>query len=588
MTVRAIALAVVLLGSACASHGGDDDGGATSLAIDPPMSTLVLQDGTPAMEDFTATATYPGGATKDVTGQVTFAIDETLGTFAGAELTMIGAGKTTVTATLGSGSDALAGTAEVIGQLTGSRVDPSLPANTPDLFGSGATEDPTRAPTVVYPPLGVVVPRNLGDFEVHWTDASTNDVFEVSLETDYADLKVYVPGGNGSGGGPDPTWMAFLASEWSAAVGNEQTVTYQVRGADSTMPGTVGSAPIEEVKLSNEQMNGGIYYWASAGTTSAEGIWRHDMSMPGQPAKAYATRDQFATPPGGTPPGRCIACHVLSRDGTKMAITWDGGGGSADEIDVATETFQNGSNAWNFATYTPDGTQLLAVETGDLVVRDEATQTVLGSMTSDGWVTHPDLSPDGTKLVYTRPTVTSLDWAFGGGQIIIRTYDQASMTFGPETVLVADANNNYYPSFSPDNQWVLFNKSTDNSTLGAYNNPSASMWVVKADGSAPPVELASLNTAVAGLTNSWGRWAPFAQTLGAGNTQMYWITISSKRDYGVRLVGLGQPQIWMTPFFPDQASVGEDPSAPAFRLPFQNIDSSNHIAQWTTQVIGLQ
>jgi len=222
------------------------------------------------------------------------------------------------------------------------------------------------------------------------------------------------------------------------------------------------------------------------------------------------------------------------------------------------------------------------------VIRDQATQTVVGMMLSDGWVTHPDLSADGTMLVYTRPTVTNCDWAFGGGQIYIRTFDQATMTFGPETLLVADANNNYYPSFSPDGKWVLFNKSTDNSTLGAYNNPSATIWVVPAVLSATPptaIELAALDTSTGGLTNSWARWAPFAQTLGTTNRQMFWVTISSKRDFGVRLVGASRPQLWMTPFLPDQAAMGSDPSAPAFWLPFQNLDSSNHIAQWTQAII---
>ncbi|MFH2006499.1 MAG: hypothetical protein ABI333_07940 [bacterium] len=30
------------------------------------------------------------------------------------------------------------------------------------------------------------------------------------------------------------------------------------------------------------------------------------------------------------------------------------------------------------------------------------------------------------------------------------------------------------------------------------------------------------------------------------------------------------------------------PSAPAFRLPFQEIDSNNHIAQWTEVVVPVQ
>ena len=55
---------------------------------------------------------------------------------------------------------------------------------------------------------------------------------------------------------------------------------------------------------------------------------------------------------------------------------------------------------------------------------------------------------------------------------------------------------------------------------------------------------------------------------------------------------LGTPaktaQIWMTPFFPDRAARGSDPSTQAFRLPFQNLDSSNHIAQWTERVVIIE
>jgi hypothetical protein len=34
------------------------------------------------------------------------------------------------------------------------------------------------------------------------------------------------------------------------------------------------------------------------------------------------------------------------------------------------------------------------------------------------------------------------------------------------------------------------------------------------------------------------------------------------------------------------APPGTDPSFAAFALPFQDITTSNHIAQWTTEVVG--
>jgi hypothetical protein len=578
MPMRETSLAAVFV-FACASHRAPPDETTATLAIDPSSSELVITNTTPATQAFTARLVFTDGTTKDVTAATTFSIDPLYGTFAASTLSMTGAGKTQVVGTLGAKS----GTAIVIGRLHSVRVDPSVPPNAPDWF-TNLPEDPTRAPSVVYPPPNVVMPRNLGDFEIHWTDASTNDVFEISLATEFADVRAYVQGGNGAGGGPDPSWAAFLASEWSAAVGGDTAITFRVRGVQSTNPVAVGSTTPQLVSLSNEQMLGGIYYWASASTTGIYGIYRHDMSHPGQPAKQFMTTAQTGN--------RCVACHVLSRDGKNMAITYDGGDGAATMVDVASATPQALATpqAWNFGTFTPDGTQFLSVHQGTLVVRDYATQNVLATMTSAGWATHPDLSPDGTQLVYVRPNAGEIghDWSFGGGQIVARSYDQGTKTFGSERVLVADANNNYYPSWSPDGQWILFNKSSDDTTGGAYNNASASLWVVKGDGSTPPVELAKLDSSIANQTNSWGRWAPFAQSLGAGNELMYWVTVSSKRTFGVRLVAGTQPQIWMAPFFPDRAAAGMDPSEVGFRLPFQNIDSNNHIAQWTEQVVGIQ
>jgi hypothetical protein len=544
-----------------------DDTTAT-LSIDPPSSTLMIVNGALPTQTFTATLTYADGHTLDVTGQTGFTIDPSFGDFSASTLTAKLAGKTEVDASF---EDKTA-IAEVIVRLKDIRVDPTVAPNAPSWFSG--PEDPSRVPHVVYPADGVIIPRNLGDFEVHWTDTSSNDVFEVSLVTQYADVRAYVPGGNGSIA--TSSWTAFLAQEWRAAIGAETAVQYQVRGVQSSNPVAVGSAPPRLVKLSNEEMLGGLYYWASESTTGVSGIFRHDMSLPGQPAQQYMTTAQTG--------GRCVACHVLSRDGKEMLVTYDGGNEVATTVDVATSAAAPATNKWNFASFTPDGTEFVSVSEGALVVRQFSDQSIVATMPASGWVTHPDLSPDGKKLVYVHPNANTgiLDWSFLGGSIFVRTYDQATHTFGPEQQIVTNGGNNYYPSFSPDGEWILFNRATSG---GAYNNANAMLWVVKADNSAPPKQLASASS-MAGNTDSWGRWAPFAQTFGASNEKMYWVTVSSKRDFGVRLVGADRPQIWMTPFFPDRAAQAQDPSAPAFRLPFQAIESHNHIAQWTEQIVA--
>ncbi len=139
---------------------------------------------------------------------------------------------------------------------------------------------------------------------------------------------------------------------------------------------------------------------------------------------------------------------------------------------------------------------------------------------------------------------------------------------------------NFYPSYSPDGQWIVFTRTTGQS----YDDPTAETWVIKADGSMPPIQLARSNLAGA-LTNSWARWVPFAQTFGPDKRPLFYLSFSSTRPFGVELPAGGRPQIWMAPFFPDLALAGMDPSGPAFRLPFQNSAAGNHVAQWAQSVV---
>ena len=70
---------------------------------------------------------------------------------------------------------------------------------------------------------------------------------------------------------------------------------------------------------------------------------------------------------------------------------------------------------------------------------------------------------------------------------------------------------------------------------------------------------------------------------------VYWVTFSSKRNYGLRLVGADRPQLWMVavavPNTEDRQALREDPSFAPFWLPFQDPMTSNHIAQWTREVV---
>jgi hypothetical protein len=588
-----IRLAALVAIVGCAHHGGSggDDYTDATLTLDPPVVALEITNGAAAHAVFTATLTLKNGTKRDVTGDTMFSVDTSYGLFVANDLTMGIGGHVMVFGTYVPANTTVdvSGSADVTARVKTVRIDPSLPPTTPGLFDP--PDNAAYAPQIVYPAAGVVVPRNLGDFEVHWTDAHGSNVFEVALHTDYSDTKIYVKGGNGlAAAGPNASWASFQSQEWFTSVGAADSVKFTVRGANSAT-GNVGGAPAQTLALSHEEMRGGLYYWAAASSApdAVTGIYRHDMERPGEPAEEFLTTKQTNN--------RCVACHVLSRDGTRMAVTYDGGGNPATMVDVAARKAAPTVTSWDFGTFTPDNAQFLSVEGSVLTVRDPSTLALIATMASDVPVTQPDLSADGAHLVYATNPQNNHEWDFPNGSIITRTYDQATHAFGPPVTLVADGKSNFYPSWSPDGAWILFNKADTNAS--SYDDANATTWVIKADGTQPAVQLAAADSAL-GITNSWPRWAPFGQTLAGTNELMFWITMASKRDFGVRVrntglfqrPAMGTPakssQIWMTPFFPNRAERKLDPSAPVFRLPFQNLTSSNHIAQWTEKVVVIQ
>jgi hypothetical protein len=105
----------------------------------------------------------------------------------------------------------------------------------------------------------------------------------------------------------------------------------------------------------------------------------------------------------------------------------------------------------------------------------------------------------------------------------------------------------------------------------------AQMWVVSANGGAP-IQL----IAAGGLTDSWPKFDP-TEYLDNGRP-VYWFAWSSRRAFGLRYGPDSLVQLWMSAFDPTRASSAMDPALPAFRLPFQDIATGNHIAQWVTSI----
>jgi len=157
----------------------------------------------------------------------------------------------------------------------------------------------------------------------------------------------------------------------------------------------------------------------------------------------------------------------------------------------------------------------------------------------------------------------------------------------PTTLVPFSGANNYYPAYAPTGDWVVFNRSPSNADsfanaapdADAGTKPDGQLYVVPATGGSV-VALAAAN----GPGNcQWPKWAPVLHDYYAG--KLMWLTFSSDRAYGLRLATGQQTQLWMIGFDPDKAAAGKDPSFTAFWLPFQDLSSGNHIAQWTTTVV---
>jgi hypothetical protein len=418
----------------------------------------------------------------------------------------------------------------------------------------------------------------LNELEVQFMPAAGNALFEISFTTPKLSLKVYttcVSVGTGCGYLPDEaTWQ--LLSDYGR--GGTIQIALRATGANG---GPVGSAAARTLSFTDEDLLGGLYYWAAANGA----VNRYDFGLRGQKAENFYTPQMSGA--------MCVGCHVLSRDGSRIAVGLNvPGPATLRLLDVATRKtlFESGgapfggSGGSNFEALSPDGARVLTNSGQDLALQDAATGASLGATLTNANM--PDWSADGAQVVFSRGAGAG---CIGGICPTQPGVDSASLfltqvtgnTFGTPTQLVAgsSSSNNYYPSFSPDGAWVAFNRAAGNS----YDAPDARVLVVSTGASASPIDLALVN-AQAG--NSWPKFAPYVQHFN-GRT-IFWITFSSRRDYGLRLINSAASsdtrvaQLWMVAFSPE---LGEaDPGFPPFWLPFQDISTGNHIAQWTQKV----
>jgi hypothetical protein len=565
-------LVVVSLVAACggSSSGGDDtvDGGVDSrLVVVVTTPQLHWTDGVPETSVLAVKLVANDGTETDVTDQATFSISP-------PEIANASAATLTPTGQAAGPAAIYASAAGLVasGEFTVFVRDrvPGTGDAQANLF-ENATLDSQAALTIAYPPANAMIPPNLGEMDVHWRDTANKDVYEVQLEGGYVSLRTYVTRLGTA------TWTTLAAARWeqlsSGARGVDLAV--RVRGIASAAPATFVESS-ESVRIAAEAVRGGVYYW----NTSKAAIMRFDMSTP------TVAPEQFYPQAGQS---GCVGCHAVSRDGKVVAYRQEGDNMNyGNSLDVASQQRLLTANTqrWNFAAVHPNNTDLFTTQENGIYRTDLATGQRTPLYTS-ARISHPDVNATGDAIVATQVTGGNEVWT-SAGKIVVFDYDQTAKTVGTPRTLVQPTGTAYafYPSFSPDNAWVLYNQATGGSS---YDNKNAEMWVTKADGSlAAPIRLAEAE--VAGTYNSWPKWTPFItrEPTATGDEPVIWFTVASRRLFGVRSTASQKPQLWLAPFYPERALAGMPATGPAIRLPFQVLAEGNHIAQWTQQIVTLQ
>jgi len=669
-------------GGASAGAGGGGTGGSggatstrptqniESMRIDPADSLLVVQRGEPvATTSFRAFATMQGSiAEVEITDRTVFYVPDNflVGSFpqdgssqfstrspptASSDPPQRG-GKVTIQAQAAS-SDAPITT--VTTTLTVKIIDtksattgspgatPALPSDPgPEFTG---TDSATLAPKLVYPNDGVLLPPNLQQLEVHFLPGSkTGELYEISILSDFSEYRAYTrcyadPAKFLAGSCAvelDPDTVNVIAE--SNRGGNPLTLA--VRGTDEN--GNVGSSASVSIQFAADRVDGAIYYWTA--TQPMPSIMRFDFGSQSALSAALRPSDLPDDLGNANANQRCVGCHALSRDGSRMVaatgafsegnlvylndlsqprsaagwLTVDGRGtGIASQNRVLT------------ASFNPDGTQFVAdapandttLGVNKLAFHDGVTGLRQSSLDVGFPVGSPDWSSDGQTIALTHiygSNSTTIQFQEGGISVI--RHSATGWTTAEEVVLPhTTGKSRYTPSFVPDASFLLYSEATQqtgdaNSLVDGYADPSATVWAVQPKAQATPVLLARANAASVAdklslsdgrdplavqrisrgmLMNTFPRSTPFAAK--QNGHKLFWFTVASQRRAGLRLykpnpsvVGdtPNQLLLWMFALDADQVLAGQDGSYPGFFLPFQDLTTSNHMAAWTQKYVS--
>jgi hypothetical protein len=590
--------------------GFDLDGAqpeAKTLEIDPADSVITVTDlATTQTASLTAKATFADGSKRGVPASWTLDRSDIAGIGAGTGVV------TTSNATFGKCNV----TAKALGLEAKTTITVKLQARIALGVDPGdqskldaATAADPSVTKLAYPYDATVFPKGLLPPEVMWNGGASGDSYLLKLTGNSLDLSIYTKA-------DPPSRFAPTKKVWDA-------LTTTLAGSDANVELrrlTGGTSAYVSARqkwtIANANLRGSIYYWA----IDQGQIIKIDLTT-GQRGPVFDSGpyNQMQTPAplnNGNPRTpvwedngagkRCVACHAVSKDGSTLAsiFTRESSTGPLGFVSIGNAQVRSiGDYEQNgvFTALTPDG-QLGVINTGakrmNLVdaVSGQAVPSALDSMVD---VCDPVFSPDGTKLALA----TSCDPGFGY-PVEFRTSNLSLFDFAQPTRAFTNLRDIVtstgigdaiaFPSFSPDSQYVFFQRGSysrakygDNQN-GQFLHGVDDLYVVRAQQGATPIELAQANGKGVLPADSLSlNYAPTVNPIAEGGYA--WVVFTTPRDYGNRMVSpKGAPpqdatyanhkQLWVTAV---DAVIGTaDPSHPAFWLPGQDPATANMFGYW--------
>jgi len=541
---------------------GDDP--IVEVQIDPLDAIVTVIDGAlPPATQYKAIGITQGGLEVPVDGNWGWdRLDlASLGVQSGAfNVTGLAGGKGTVTFDPAGPLGVVSTSATVKLQFTSEPepVDPGVK----DGFAEAAEPDP--ALTLLYPYDKTVFPRGLTGPTIQWNGGGAGDLYYIHVYNDYFEFKAYTkvppPSRYNFPKLPSDIWLKLTAS-------TEGPVQLDIQRFDG---GKAYLAKTQTWTIAPANLTGTVYYWEVNNGNVVRLNIGADKPEP------------FIQKPQGV---QCVACHSVSKDGSRIAASFHGGYSPWSTIDAASgQVLYNPNLASGFQAISPNGSHVLwgqSDETGQLKLTTFDSNVALATLTTPGGKpVHPAWSGDGNKIAFARKT--DGNWLdFNNSELWLAEIDLMTNTFSNVKQIVdkmpAPLSTTTFPTFAPDSQWIAFNRLNQARTRGA----NTEVWITNLDGSAQTRldQANGLDIIEPGQDRT--TYEPTFLPVSVGG--YYWLIIGSERKYGNTLTDTNpntrRKQLWVTAI-DSNIEPGKDPSHPAFWLPGQELNNSNMRGEW--------